>query len=206
MVLFSSMFSEVWVRRSQVGPTILIATLCIALCLLNWTWLSGLEYGYFYGVFSDPPMNGFAVHGPNYYQSMNIWYLTITVCFTACVVFAVRRELDGFILRMAALCIAIYPYFKLLDFKYDVLVNSGRRDYSWLQNSLYIDGFCVLSVFILLCVEIMRIRSARIRTDVLNDGLRISPEALKVPHEGHKVSAESLRVRHEALGAPRGAR
>lgn len=168
-----SILSEVWVRRSGVGLTMLIATVCIVLCFLNWTWLSGLEYGYFYGVFSDPPTYGLAAHGPNYFQSMNIWYLVIILCFLVYLAASFRQATDGFVIRIAALCVAIYPYFNMLSFKYDVIVNSGRRDYSWLQNSIYVDVFCLVAIVVLMCIEIFRLRRSTGKTGTADSMLKI---------------------------------
>ena len=149
--------NEVRERRTRLQIPVFLAVVCVCVSLLSWTLVSGLKYGPFYGVFSDPPSSGFAVHGPNYYQSMNIWYLVITLCFAAYVVLATREGIDGFILRIAVLCIAVYPFFNMLSFKYDVIVNSGLRDYTWLQNSIYTDVFCLVSIVSIMTIEIFHV-------------------------------------------------
>lgn len=157
MALSSSTLSELRLRRSGVQLPVFIGAACVGLSVLNWTLLSGLDYGPFYGVFMDPPSTGFSADGPNYYQSLNLWYLMITLCFAAYIAFSRRSEIDGFILRVAALCLAIYPFFNMLSFKYDVIVNSGRLDYRWLQNSIYVDVFCLASIVVLMTIEIMHV-------------------------------------------------
>jgi hypothetical protein len=157
MVRSSLALTEVWGQRFGAELPVPITTACLLLSFLNWTWLSGTEYGYFYGVFSNPPTSGFAVDGPNYYQSMNVWYLLITSSFLVAIAAGFSRTIGGFVLRIATLSAATYPFINILYFKYDVIVNSGRHDYTWLQNSTYFDIFCLTAIVVLMYIEIMRV-------------------------------------------------
>lgn len=68
-----------------------IAVLTASLCTFSWAVVSGVEYGFFYGVFHNPPSDGFAAHGPNYYQEHNVWYFKIvlsTLGFTVAKIFS----------------------------------------------------------------------------------------------------------------------
>jgi hypothetical protein len=157
MVRSSSTLSEVWVPRSGVTVQAILATAVIVLSILSWTLLSGPERGFLYGVFIDPPNSGFAAHGPNYFQSVNIWYFMITAFFVGYCSFISWERIDGLILRMVALVISTYPLINMLLFKYDVIVNSGvANNYKWLQNSVYTDIFSLIMIVVLIALEMKR--------------------------------------------------
>ena len=173
MARSSSTLNSMSVRRSGAVLAVFIAAACMFLCFLNWTLLSGLEYGYFYGVFRDPPTSGLVAHGPNYYQSMNVWYLVITLSFLVYVAARFRQTLYGFVMRVAALCVAIYPFFNMLYYKYDVMVISQKRDVSRLQNSIYVDVFCLVSIVVLVGFEIMQLGKTTEKTGIGQHPLKI---------------------------------
>lgn len=143
-----------------IPSALVIASL--ALCFLNWTLLSGLEYGYFYGVFSAIPPNGFAAHGPNHFQSMNIWYAVISICFAVYLIAqSLKSSIVGLIIRVIALCVSIYPYCTMLLYKYEVLKTNSfvltlSNSYGWLWNSVYIDVVCLIAITVVLGIEILR--------------------------------------------------
>jgi len=139
--------------------TVSLATTSIALSFLNWTLLTGREYGHFYGVFSDPPTYGFAAHGPNYYQSINIWYIKIILCFVAYLSMRyLGSTIHGLVIRVLALCVAVYPFFNMLFFKYGVLDITDR--YAWLRNSVYLDWFCLTAIGFIIGFEIISVMRA----------------------------------------------
>lgn len=166
MARSSSTLSEVWVLRFSRWLPLALAVTCIGLCFLNWSRLSGLEYGYFYGVFSDPPTNGFAAHGPNHFQSINIWYVIIIVCLSLYVVGHYLRSLRGAsVIKLLALCVTVFPYYNMLDYKFYLRDRWSR--YDWLESSFYIDIGCSLVLLGLLAIEILiAIRSAGSITEI----------------------------------------
>jgi hypothetical protein len=152
--------SEVWVSRFRRWLPLVFVVACIGLCFLNWSTLSGPEYGYFYGVLSDPPSNGFAAHGPNHFQSINIWYIVIIICFA---VYAVGDMFGprggGLVLRLLALSVAGFQYYSMLDYKFYLRDRWNRYDF--LENSVYVDIACATALIVLLGIDIFAaIRSA----------------------------------------------
>ena len=137
----------------QVG-SIILTIVAVALCLIDWFQVSGYKYGYFYGVFKDPPMNGFSADGPNYYQSINTWYFVISLCLLVFLSGKIARwAVASNIICIVALCVSIFPFWNMLDFKTDVL--SRFNSYNWLSISIYLDWFCLVAIITLLFFEIL---------------------------------------------------
>ncbi|MEP6946606.1 MAG: hypothetical protein ABJA02_11875 [Acidobacteriota bacterium] len=157
---------KVLVQRFGRWLPLVLAAVCIGLCFLNWSRLSGLEYGYLYGVFNDPPSNGFVANGPNHFQSMNIWYVVIITCLSLYVVgFYLGSRRGASVIRLLALCVTIFPYYNMLDYKF-YLRDSWIR-YDWIESSFYIDIGCAVVLLGLLAKEILfAIRSVGSITEI----------------------------------------
>ena len=141
------------IRKLGWLPAVL-AAVCIGICFLNWSRLSGLKYGYFYGVFADPPSNGFSIGGPNHFQSMNVWYVVIITCL---IIYVFGRflgsRLGGPVIRLTALCVTVFPYYNMLDYKFYIRDIWNR--YDWLENSFYLDIGCAAVIVGLLGTELL---------------------------------------------------
>lgn len=140
-------------KRTFIG--IGLTSICLIICLIDWFQVSGSEYGIFYGVFADPQdFSGFAVGGPNYYQSINIWYFTIIICLIIYMVgVLLGRSLPAVIARGLALCIATFPFFNMLMYKLAVSDSSTRKD--WLEPSIYLDFVCLILIATIIGTEII---------------------------------------------------
>lgn len=138
--------------------TVGLATICLAVCLTYWFRVSGSRYGMFYGVFVNPPPSGFAVHGPNYYQSINSWYFVISLCLLVFVVGKLLgRSLPAVAARIFALCVAVFPFVNMLMYKYDVM--TVELNYEWLKTSTYLDWACMIVMVSIMCIEIISLIS-----------------------------------------------
>jgi len=175
MARSSPMLSEVWVLRVRRWIPLVLAVACIGLCFLSWSRLSS-KYGYLYGVFTDPPTHGFAAHGPNHFQSINIWYIIISICFA---VYAVGHifgsRSGGLVVRLLALSVAGFQYYNMLDYKFYLRDIWSRYDF--LENSVYVDIACAAVLIVLLGTDIFAaIRSAgsitKIPLDTTQSALR----------------------------------
>ena len=140
--------------------SIIAALVSIAVSVFMWAQLSGIEYGFFYGVFQEPPTYGFAAHGPNYYQSLNIWYLTISICLGFVLITQFfKPTVAGSFLRILILAFGAISTWNMIEFKKFVL---GIREdsfvwfdpYPWLGSSIFSDWFCISAFFLLLVVQI----------------------------------------------------
>ncbi len=146
----------------KVPPTILLAILVIGFSIFSWTVVSGSEYGFFYGVFQDPPNNGFSAHGPNYYQEHNIWYFAIialTSVFAVIRIFIPKPERHvGAIFLIPVLIM----FWNMTSYKLLVLGLSICCDpYPWLRFATYTDallGLIIFTIFILEIVSVLMIR------------------------------------------------
>ena len=151
--------------------SIAISAVLLAVSIFMWAQLSGFEYGFFYGVFQNPPSRGFAEHGaPNYYQSLNGWYLSICVCLSFVLItkFFRYRVASGVISILLLAFITISAW-NMIDYKTYILPSShsylwSDRDW-WLTSSIYIDWFCIFAFVVLLVIEIWMVRLAKVRSE-----------------------------------------
>ena len=145
--------------------SIAIAAVSLAAALFLWAQLSGFEYGFFYGVFADPPNNGFAAHGPNYYQSLNIWYFWVSLCLSVVLIVKFfKHTIIGGVFSILLLAFSAISIWNLTEFKKMVIDVRGDsfawyNPYPWLERSLYFDWFCLSSLIVLLVIEISMMRS-----------------------------------------------
>ncbi len=129
-----------------------LAIVCLVICLTTWFQVSGYSYGMFYGVFSDSPASGFAIHAPDYYQSINSWYFFISVCLAVFLLGKLLgRSLLAVIVRVLAICISTFPFFNMLIYKFAVL--SSRKE--WLETSIYMDCVCLILIASIVGIEIL---------------------------------------------------
>lgn len=139
---------------SRVLATIL-ALASLAVCVLNWSELSGLEYGYFYGVFANPPSSGFSGDSPNYFQSINIWYFVIVICLLIYLIAKLLKPpVVSLILCISALSVSVFPLWNMLGFKYEVLEMHSPY-YPWLSNSIQLDVLCAAAISITIFIEVI---------------------------------------------------
>ena len=140
-----------------------LASLSVCVCLYVWGQLSGLEKGYFYGVFIPAPQPETAVYGHDFYQTVNIWYCFITAGF--CVYAAGRLLLSnaGFsnAVCILALSVGLYPFRDMFIYKkgiidFDLLYRSSSLPYfQWLKLSVYFDWFLLSAALILLIAQVI---------------------------------------------------
>lgn len=146
-----------------------LVMVCLAVCLMDWFQVSGRRYGMFYGVIVDPPPSGFAVHGPNYYQSINTWYFIISICT---IVFFAARLLGSAVAsvgaRILTLCVAVISFVNMLSYKYDVM--TVKLPYEWLEISIYLDWWCLITMAIVMCLEMIRLIPGRAMLRTVGSG------------------------------------
>jgi hypothetical protein len=149
-----------------------IVAVSLAVSMFMWAHLSGFEYGFFYGVFRNPPSDGFAAHGPNYYQSLNAWYFSISLCLS----FVMTAKFFRHTIVSGVLCILLLAFITVSTgemIEYKNLVIAGLPGYSslwfdpypWLNSSIYFDGFCIFAFVVLLVIEIWMMRSVRVSSE-----------------------------------------
>jgi hypothetical protein len=145
--------------------SLLIAVSVIALCTFSWAVVSGTEYGFFYGVFTNPPTNGFAAHGPNYYQEHNLWYFKIIVFMMIFVAVKIVSARIGALISVL-LVINLVLLWNMILFKNEILsleVCCGY--YPWLRTSVTYDGIAITGTFVLIVFELityLRMRGSNI--------------------------------------------
>jgi Fe2+ transport system protein B len=122
----------------------------------------------FYGVFADPPnFSGLAIGGPNYYQSINIWYFTIEICLVVYMVgMLLGRALPAVLVRILALCVSTFPFINMLMYKFPVRDSSSRKE--WLETSIYLDCICLVFVAAIVGIEFIMYTSRK------NDGIPLT--------------------------------
>lgn len=135
-----------------------LAVVSLVVCLTDWFHVSGSEYGMFYGVFVDPPSSGFSGDGPNYYQSINSWYFYISICLVLYLAGKfLGQSLPAVVARIFALCVAVFPFMNMLQWKY--LVMTVELDYEWLETSIYLDWGCLIALVTIMFIEIITLIS-----------------------------------------------
>jgi hypothetical protein len=147
--------------------SISLALFSIGICLFIWGQVSGLEKGYFYGVFQSPPYTGIIAHGPNFFQSINIWYFIIAVGFC---VYIVGKFLKSWTASnsvcILSLCAGIYPYWDMFSYKKEVLAMKTKFSYEyWLNNSIYFDWFLLFAAIILMIVQVNLIMTRKVHIE-----------------------------------------
>lgn len=163
--------------NSLKKTSIAISAVSLTVSLFMWAQLTGFEYGFFYGVFHDPPQIGFAAHGPNYYQSLNIWYFSIAICLTFVVTAKVfRHSITSGVLCILVLAFVTISTWNMTEYKQTVLAVRGNSffwfdAYPWLNSSIYSDWFCIFAFGVLLVLEIWMIRSVRMSSEPTEIGL-----------------------------------
>ncbi len=142
----------------RISRNIVFSLLVIGVSVFSWTVLSGLVYGFFYGVFEDPSFQGFVAHGPNFYQEHNRWYLQIIFLN---VVFIVTKAIDsrvGSYVGVLLFCISVFPFLNMVTLKLSVLeLELCCENYPWLQSTLYLDLFSAGLTALLLGLELLSI-------------------------------------------------
>lgn len=145
--------------------SIIIAAVSLVVSIFMWAQLSGFEYGFFYGVFQNPPNNGFSADGPNYYQSLNIWYFWVSLCLSVVIIAKFfRHAIIGGVICIPLLAFSTVSIWNMTEFKKLVIEVRGDSftwfdPYPWLNSSLYSDWFCLFALIILLVFEILMMRS-----------------------------------------------
>lgn len=145
-----------------------LALFSVGICLFIWGQVSGLEKGYFYGVFQSPPYTGVIAHGPNFFQSINIWYFIIAVGFCIYIVgkFLKSRTASNAIC-MLSLSVGIYPYWNMFSYKNEVLAMKTKFSYEyWLNNSIYFDWFLLFAVTILMIMQVNSIMTRKVDMEI----------------------------------------
>ena len=118
--------------------------------------MSGLEKGYFYGVFADPGNYGFS-DGWNFYQFINTSYFTIVLglCFYIAGKFIRSQTITNYVCILS-LSIALYPFWDMYFVKREILpVGYFYVPYGyWLGISVYFDWVLLFVVLSLLIIQI----------------------------------------------------
>lgn len=145
----------------RIPIAIPLGAVVLILSCFTWGALSGLERGFFYGVFSNPPTSGFAAYGPNYYQELNTWYFWIVLLTTALIVLALWSSNLGSLLKTLLCCVSIFPYWNMFDFKFTVLgLELCCEYYPWLQTSVYLDMLAAGCIVAILSLELLALVKA----------------------------------------------
>ena len=139
-----------------------IAISLLSVSIFFWAQLSGLERGFFYGVFEDPPNQGFAADGPNYYQSLNVFYFWMSVCVGICLSASFVKNKFIRVVCILLLAFVTISTWNNLEYKNAVVaLRSGFYfPYPWLKTSIYFDWYCLLAAAALLFIEVWAMRSA----------------------------------------------
>ena len=135
--------------------SIILALVSIGICLVFWGLVSGLEKGYFYGVFQDPPHMGFAVHAPNFFSVTNTWYFIIAIGFSVYIIGKFLKSLiASTIVCILSLSVALYPFWDMYFYKREVLGIETRFSYDyWLRISTYFDWFLFCTAIVLMIMQ-----------------------------------------------------
>jgi hypothetical protein len=154
------------VGRLKVA-SIAIAAVSLVVSIFMWAQLSGIEYGFFYGVFQDPPNSGFAAHGPNYYQSLNIWYFWISLCLSIVIIAKFfRHTIIGGVISILLLAFSAISTWNMTEYKQLVIEVRGDsfalyNPYPWLNSSIYFDWLLLFAFIVLLVIEISTMRAEK---------------------------------------------
>ncbi len=143
--------------------SIILASVSICICLFIWGKVSGFEYGYFYGVFQNPPSTFFNASGPNFFQEINKWYFIITVGFCIYIIGKLLKSLAvSSIICILSLSVGFYPYWDMLSYKKEILAMETKFPYDyWLNKSVYFDWF-------LLCQYLCQLSSRSSHFSLMN--------------------------------------
>ncbi len=144
--------------------SVILALFSIGICVFIWGQVSGFEKGYFYGVFSPPPSTGFSASGPNFFQEINILYFILAVGFC---IYSIGNLLKPSALsstiRLLSLIVPIYPLWRTLSFKKEVLAMETKFSYDyWLNNSIYFDYLLLFIASILILFQVALIISNKL--------------------------------------------
>ena len=135
----------------------------IALSTFSWAVVSGTEYGFFYGVFTNPPTNGFAAHGPDYYQEHNLWYFKIVLFMMIFVAVKIVSARTGARISIL-LVINLVLLWNMILFKNEILgLEVCCAYYPWLRTSVTYDSIAIISTLVLIVFELinyLRIRGS----------------------------------------------
>jgi hypothetical protein len=147
--------------------SVTLGSFSLAACFLIWGLLSGFEMGYFYGVFQDPPSNGFGAHGPNFFQSINIWYFIIGVGFCIYIIGeSIKPLVASSAVCILSLIVSIYPYWDMLSFKKEILSMQDKFSYDyWLNNSIYFDWCLLFTSIILMFIQFTKVSPRGLNTE-----------------------------------------
>lgn len=137
---------------------IILALGSIGTCVIFWGLVSGFERGYFYGVFHNPPPTpGIAVHGPNFFQQINIWYFTVFVGLCGYIFGKLFKPLVvSTVICVFSLSVALYPFWDMYFYKREVLEIDYPFSYTyWLRVSTYFDWLMICTVIALMLFQIL---------------------------------------------------
>lgn len=137
---------------------------------LAWGLVSGLEEGFFYGVFSSPPSNGLIAHGPNFYQELNVAYFWIVMLTVALIILTFWSNEVANITKISLCCACIFPYWNIFSLKLSVLgLERCCTDYPWLRTTLYLDIVAAVGIVAILSLEILFLFKARNRLETIRE-------------------------------------
>jgi hypothetical protein len=154
----------------RIPITIPLAVAVLILSCFAWGSVSGLEKGFFYGLFSNPPTSGFAAHGPNYYQELNSWYFWIVLSAATLIILTFWSSHIGSLIKILLCCFSLISFWNMFDFKLSVLgLDRCCKDYPWLRTSVYLDLFTALALFGILSKELISLVKASSRLETIGE-------------------------------------
>jgi hypothetical protein len=151
--------------------SIAISAVSLAVSIFMWAQLSGIEYGFFYGVFREPPSRGisFSGGGWNHFQSLNVWYFWIALVLCGNLVMKLfRQSAVGNGICIVLLTFLIIWLWDMNTYKSHLAafpVGFYSTPYPWLKASIYSDWFCLFAIVTLLIIEVSMMRMGRSSSD-----------------------------------------
>ena len=139
-----------------------LGLISFSICLYLLGQLSGFEQGYISGVFNEYPHVSdsdisFSTSGPNFFEFTNQWYLLMTVGFS---IYLYCNFLKPITVSIAScifsLLIVFLAAWRIIPFKNEILAMEYKFPYDyWLNNSIYLDWFCLFTAIILLLIQVV---------------------------------------------------
>lgn len=136
-----------------------IALISLSICLYLWGQINGFEQGYTSGVFNEYPHVSevkIAVHGPNFFDVMNQWYLIIISGFSLYIISNFLKPLAiSSTLCILSLAVIIASSLQIISFKNEILDMEYKFPYDyWLNNSIYFDWSCLFTAITLMFIQV----------------------------------------------------
>ena len=139
----------------RIPKSIFPSSFLLVLCVISWSLVSGLDRGFFYGVFAEPSYP-FGAHGPNYYQEHNLWYFKISLLILTFIAVKSVNSRAGSVAGIALFCINLVFYWNMVSFKLISLQSEVCcQNKPWLQTAIYIDIFAAVVIIVILCMEVI---------------------------------------------------